>query len=85
MIRDPERQARGSLRLDYRVEDDYGVVGGQAMFAPKPAEPQPGQEQGKEPRPLFEAPKFNLSMPQSRTRAGTGQTTHDLTEQEQPR
>ena len=84
LIRDPERQARGSLRLDYRVEDDYGVVGGQATFAPKPAERQPGQEtrqeSPKEPRPLYEAPKFNLSMPQSRTRAGTGQTTHDLTE-----
>ncbi len=76
LIRDPERQARGSLRLDYRVEDDYGVIGGQATFAPKSSEQQPGQE----PRPLFEAPKFNLSMPQSRTRAGTGQTTHDLTE-----
>ena len=26
LIKDPERQARGALRLDYRVEDDYGVI-----------------------------------------------------------
>ena len=26
LIKDPERQARGSLRLDYKMDDDYGVV-----------------------------------------------------------
>jgi len=26
LIKDPEPQARGALRLDYRVEDDYGVI-----------------------------------------------------------
>ncbi|HVV80351.1 MAG TPA: TIGR02302 family protein [Pseudolabrys sp.] len=80
LIRDPERLARGALRLDYRLEDDYGVIGGEAAFTPKPSEQQQGQESPKPPRPLYDAPKFNLSMPQSRTRAGTGQTTHDLTE-----
>jgi uncharacterized protein (TIGR02302 family) len=76
LTRDPERLARGALRLDYRLEDDYGVIGGDATFAPKPSE----QPQNASPRPLYEAPKFNLSLPQARTRAGTGQTTHDLTE-----
>jgi uncharacterized protein (TIGR02302 family) len=76
LIRDPERLARGTLRLDYRVEDDYGVIGGQATFERKPDAQQPEQP----PRPLYDAPKFNLSMPQARTRAGTGQTTHDLTD-----
>jgi uncharacterized protein (TIGR02302 family) len=80
LIRDPERLARGALRLDYRIEDDYGVIGGEANFAAKPSEPQPGQDAPKPPRPLYDAPKFNLSLPQARTRAGTGQTTHDLTE-----
>jgi uncharacterized protein (TIGR02302 family) len=79
LIRDPERQARGALRLDYRIEDDYGVIGGEATFAPKPGEQQQG-ETPKPPHPLYDAPKFNLSLPQARTRAGTGQTTHDLTE-----
>ena len=26
LLKDPERQARGALRLDYKMEDDYGVV-----------------------------------------------------------
>jgi uncharacterized protein (TIGR02302 family) len=76
LIRDPEREARGSLRLDYRVEDDYGVVEGRATFALKPGQ----HESGPTPRPLFEAPKFNLSLPQARARAGTAQTIHDLSE-----
>ena len=32
LIKDPERQARGALRLDYKMEDDYGVVEAQAEF-----------------------------------------------------
>jgi len=35
LIRDPERQARGALRLDYRVEDDYGVIEAKATFTRK--------------------------------------------------
>ncbi|HEX5509042.1 MAG TPA: TIGR02302 family protein [Pseudolabrys sp.] len=74
LIRDPERQARGSLRLDYRVTDDYGVTQAQATFTRKD---QPGA--GAPPHPLFKAPEFALSLPGSRARAGTAQTTHDLT------
>ncbi|HEU4661450.1 MAG TPA: TIGR02302 family protein [Pseudolabrys sp.] len=75
LIRDPERQARGSLRLDYRVTDDYGVTQAQATFARKD---QPA-EGSQPPHPLFKAPEFALSLPGSRARAGTAQTTHDLT------
>jgi uncharacterized protein (TIGR02302 family) len=75
LIRDPEREARGSLRLDYRMEDDYGVVEASATFARKPDE-----NTGPPPHPLFDAPKFVLSLPQSRTRAGAGQTIHDLSD-----
>ena len=76
LIRDPERQARGALRLDYRVEDDYGVVDAKATFARKAADNTPG----KELHPLFDAPSFSLVLPQARARNGTAQTTHDLTE-----
>jgi uncharacterized protein (TIGR02302 family) len=77
LIRDPERQARGSLRLDYKVEDDYGVVGAQATFKRK-ADPD---EDGAEPaHPLFAAPTIALTLPQPRTRQGEAQTIHDLTE-----
>ena len=74
-IKDPERQARGALRLDYRMEDDYGVVEGKANFALKDDQPS-----GKPRHSLFSAPSYALALPQARTRAGTAQTTHDLTE-----
>ena len=35
LLKDPERQARGALRLDYRMDDDYGVVEAKATFALK--------------------------------------------------
>jgi len=76
LIRDPERLARGAMRLDYRVEDDYGVTQAQATFARKD-EAKAGAET---PHPLFAAPDFALSLPGQRARAGTAQTTHDLTE-----
>jgi uncharacterized protein (TIGR02302 family) len=75
LIRDPERQARGALRLDYKMDDDYGVVEAKATFALKEE-----QSSEKPPRPLFGAPEFGLTLPQARTKAGTAQTTHDLTE-----
>ena len=75
LIRDPERQARGALRLDYRVEDDYGVIEAKATFTRKEE-----QTSDKPPRPLFSAPDYALVLPQQRTRAGAAQTTHDLTE-----
>jgi uncharacterized protein (TIGR02302 family) len=78
LIKDPERQARGSLRLDYRVEDDYGVIEAKATFVRKGDEEDANL--GHVPRPLFGAPDFPLTLPQARTRAGTAQTTKDLTE-----
>jgi uncharacterized protein (TIGR02302 family) len=75
LIKDPERQARGALRLDYKMDDDYGVVGAQATFALKDAAP------AATPRhPLFAAPDFPLTLPQARTRNGAAQTTRDITE-----
>jgi uncharacterized protein (TIGR02302 family) len=77
LIRDPERQARGALRLDYRLDDDYGVVEGKAIFTRKTDDEANADHV---PRPLFSAPDFPLTLPQARTRSGTGQTTRDLTE-----
>jgi uncharacterized protein (TIGR02302 family) len=75
LVKDPERQARGSIRLDYKMEDDYGVTEAKATFAIKDETPA-----GKERRPLFKAPEYPLTLPQARTRAGAAQTTHDLSE-----
>lgn len=76
VTREPERQARGALRVDYKVEDDYGVVDAKATFARVP----PAVETGRAARPLFEAPSFNLVLPQARARNGVAQTIHDLSE-----
>ncbi|HEY6024295.1 MAG TPA: TIGR02302 family protein [Pseudolabrys sp.] len=75
LTKDPERQARGALRLDYKMEDDYGVVEAKATFALKDEQPS-----DKPRHPLFTAPDYALTLPQARTRSGAAQTTHDLTE-----
>src|ERR1700742_3832578 len=33
LAKDPERQARGSLQMSYKIEDDYGVTEAHAHFA----------------------------------------------------
>lgn len=79
LIKDPERQARGAVRLDYKMADDYGVVEAKATFALK-QEPTSADIPGRPPHPLFTAPDYALTLPQARTRSGAAQTIHDLTE-----
>jgi uncharacterized protein (TIGR02302 family) len=76
LTEDPEAQARGTMKLSYKVEDDYGVVGAHASFDLLSQE----GTNGNPPRALYEAPTFPLVLPQARTRSGSGQTTKDLTE-----
>lgn len=77
LARDPQIVGRASLSLTYQIEDDYGVVSAEARFR----DPQIARPEGApEPRPLVEAPNFALSLPQARTRNGTGQSTKDLIE-----
>ncbi|MBA2398404.1 MAG: TIGR02302 family protein [Bradyrhizobium sp.] len=38
LVKDPERQARGSLQMSYKLEDDYGVTEARAAFAARPAD-----------------------------------------------
>jgi uncharacterized protein (TIGR02302 family) len=75
LAKDPERQARGSLQMSYKLEDDYGVTEAHAQFAARNAETK-----GAKPRPLFEPPSFALVLPNARTRNGVGQTVKDLSE-----
>ena len=76
LAKDPEGQARGTLQLNYKLEDDYGVVGAQAKFKLLKSDGTNGQP----PRALFDAPDVTLALPQARTRNGVGQTIKDLTE-----
>jgi uncharacterized protein (TIGR02302 family) len=72
LAKDPERQARGSLQMAYKIEDDYGVTEAQARFAAR-ADAGPS-------RPLYTPPSFSLVLPNARTRNGVGQTVKDLSE-----
>ena len=42
LAKDPERQARGSLQMSYKIEDDYGVTEAQAHFAARRADAAKG-------------------------------------------
>ena len=77
MTREPQVIGRSSVSLSYQVEDDYGVTSAEARFS----EPQlPASENTQARRPLVEAPNFPLILPQARTRAGTGQSSKDVTD-----
>jgi hypothetical protein len=58
LTKDPEAQARGTLQLSYKLEDDYGVVDAHATFKLKQGDGGNGQPA---PRALFESPDFTLS------------------------
>ena len=77
LAKDPERQARGSLQMSYKIEDDYGVTEAQAHFAARPGD---AAKTAATPRPLFEPPQFSLVLPNARTRNGVGQTVKDLSD-----
>jgi uncharacterized protein (TIGR02302 family) len=72
LIKPPEPQASGALRLDYKMDDDYGVVDARATFA------LADRTGAADARPLFPAPEIKLNLPQERTRSGTARTIHDL-------
>ncbi|MDQ8730581.1 TIGR02302 family protein [Bradyrhizobium sp. LHD-71] len=75
LAKDPERQARGSLLMSYKLEDDYGVTEAHATFAARNSD-----SAAQAARPLFAPPDFPLVLPNARTRNGVGQTVKDLTE-----
>jgi uncharacterized protein (TIGR02302 family) len=85
LAKDPERQARGSLQMSYKMEDDYGVTEAHAVFAVRGgAEAKDGAAKDAPPkdaaRPLFDAPQLALVLPNARTRNGVGQTVKDMSE-----
>jgi uncharacterized protein (TIGR02302 family) len=77
LTRDPQVLGRATVSLTYKVEDDYGVVSAEAILS----DPRIARREGTAaPRPLIGAPEFPLSLPQVRTRSGTGESSKDLTE-----
>ena len=83
LAKDPERQARGSLQLSYKIEDDYGVTEAPRRRSPRaavPARTAMARRSQAAARPLFQPPQFPLVLPNARTRNGVGQTVKDLSE-----
>jgi uncharacterized protein (TIGR02302 family) len=77
LLKAPEPQASGSLRLDYKIDDDYGAVDAKATF--RPADQEKSKSSGKPAHPLYGPPDFALALPEGRARAGAARTIHDLT------
>jgi uncharacterized protein (TIGR02302 family) len=72
LIKDPEPNQRGSMKLNYKVEDDYGVVSGEVRFMRLPdakgneATAWARTDVLRGPRlPMDRAPKYALRLPQS--------------------
>jgi len=72
LIKEPEPNARGAMKLNYRVEDDYGVVSAEAKFARLPR--AAGDEKTawartnvlRGPRfPHERPPRYTLRLPQA--------------------
>lgn len=63
----PRNNARGSMTLSYRVDDDYGVVGAEAVFSATGGR-----------RALYEPPRLPLEPPAGSGGLGEGRATLDL-------
>jgi uncharacterized protein (TIGR02302 family) len=63
----PRNNARGTMTLSYRAEDDYGVVSAEAVFS------KPGGG-----RALYEPPRLPLELPAGAGGLGEGRATLDL-------
>lgn len=74
LLGEPRSNARGSLTLAYKLEDDYGLVGAEAEFANPRVRGKPS------PRTLAEAPRMPLSLPGGPGGTGEAETTADLSE-----
>lgn len=72
----PSRTPRGALRLNYRVQDDYGVSHAEARFA---LAETGGDGDGQASSPLTEPPVVQLTLPRANAKIAEGRTYKDLT------
>ncbi|MEO1198615.1 MAG: TIGR02302 family protein [Pseudomonadota bacterium] len=71
--RDPEITETGQFRLSYQISDDYGVVLAEARLTT-------AISRDNDADPLVEPPTIALGLPELRARAGSAQTTRDLSQ-----
>ncbi len=72
-IETPRRAANGALELDYTLSDDHGIASAEAEIVPA-GEPAP------DARPLFDPPKYRLTLPRRSSTDNRATASHDLTE-----
>jgi uncharacterized protein (TIGR02302 family) len=84
LTKDPERMPRGSLKLTYKVEDDYGIASAEARITrvrPKPGDPATSwarpKKQGARP-PLEKPPVLTLRLPRINAKQAEGTSYHEL-------
>jgi uncharacterized protein (TIGR02302 family) len=86
LSKEPQRLPRGSLKLTYKVGDDYGVVAAEGRITR--AKPQPGDpatswarpKANKGPRPPLERPPaLSLRLPRANAKEGEAFSYHELT------
>lgn len=71
LVERPRNNARGSMTLLYRLDDDYGVASAEAIFARQES------NQGNR-RALYEPPRLPLDLPAGAGGLGEGRATLDL-------
>src|SRR5262245_34116926 len=84
LTKPPERSQRGSLKLFYKVEDDYGVVSAEARIkriAPKPDTSSTAwaRPPNTGPRLPYERPPLlSLNLPRAYPKLAEGQSLHEI-------
>ena len=84
LSKQPEAMPRGSLKLTYKVEDDYGIASAEARITrvrPKPGDPATSwarpKKQGARP-PLEKPPVLTLRLPRMNAKHAEGTSYHEL-------
>jgi len=72
-IESPRRAVNGALELAYTLSDDHGVASAEAEIVS-------AEEPAPDARPLFEPPKYRLSLPRRSATDNKALSSHDLTE-----
>lgn len=72
-VETPRRAVNGALELDYTLADDHGIARAEAEIIPA-GDPAP------DARPLFDPPKYRLSLPRRSSEDSRAVSSHDLTE-----
>ncbi|KGF70659.1 hypothetical protein LL06_03755 [Hoeflea sp. BAL378] len=72
-VETPRRAVNGALELDYTLTDDHGIARAEAEIVP-------AEEPRADARPLFDPPKYRLSLPRRSAQDNRAVSSHDLTE-----